>query len=380
MFKFKTLFDVPEVSDVEIQLCEKTYHVISFVLKHNSPFFNNILNGIPDMNQSLLVSGQVNTKMVIIRKKIIILDPFNLDLECVINVLRNMYGEDMQINAENVHHILKIATQFQMESIISSCYKIIESDIPVESLIENYKNALATNHLLVPIYHKKFMASIMSLNKDTVLEFTTEFTPEMIKDLLKTIDQEDFKYDIAHNYCRKKYGFHKEEIMSQVNFLSITKEKLVNELRNHIRFDKYCCLLECHISPKQMHAELLKMKKYKYAIGKIDGEYDGYRIITDEDVNVDFLQEIKNKYNKNRIFNLEYHEDNKYGMRIGTSTSYLSNYFEYLKIAGTINNFSSLIISSNSYVCDLNHYILKLTTSEKHSNEVNVYGLFVLIA
>lgn len=287
-----------------------------------------------------------------------------------------MYGDKLTISPDNAHHFLKISQHLKMDPIIDECYKCIESNIKTETLIDDYKKVLSTNNTFIPIFYRKFLSSITALDKQKVLEFIVGFTSEMIIDLLKNVKCcENYKFDIALKYVQNNIGCQKEEIMSLINFPMMTKEKLVNEAKDHVSIEKYCYALECHIDKTKMIAIMMKSGKHLFAIGKKNNEYDGYRMVTNEDFNDSFTEKIE-MYHQicERFFCLEDMQGFE-KLAIGTSDGHAiktNGYF--IRIKSIDNNAASLFSYS---IGDIRSGMLdKLQISEYIENIGSV--LFVM--
>lgn len=362
MFSLQTLFNVPEVSNVVIHLNGKLYYLISHVLKHHSPFFGEIL-GDTDSSLLQLSCDDPNIRMYVTKKKVIQFDLFELDSESVIQLLRYMYGDKLTISTDNAHHFLKIGQKFQMNSIIDACYKCIESNMKTETLIDDYKYVLSTNNTLIPIFHRKFLSSISVLDKQKVLELTAGFTHETIIELLKNVScHEDYKFDIALHYCQNNSGCQKEEIMLLINLPMMTKEKLINEAKDHVNIEKYCFALECHVDRTKMMAVIKKSNKHIFAIGKRDGKYNGYRTVTNQDFNDSFIEKIKFSHQMCGRFHCL--EDMQYFNKIAICTDnghaiMIDGYF--VRIKDIENNAASLCTHNGDITSDM---LDKLQTSK----------------
>lgn len=306
------LFNDVDVYDVIVENDGKQYHLMSKLLKKHSPFFSKELDKIEIKQDPMMISSNSQSKLFLSGKKIIKLDQYQLNNEAVIKVLRNMYGEQLTITKDNAIDFLKIGTLFEMIKILNECSKFLEENIKLDTLLNDLTEAALSKSLLMPVYHRAFMVKILMFERDDVLRLMTGLPIESLLEILSSDElacPEDYVFDIVDhitkamvlpdclNDCLK--------LMSCVRLSLLSETKLLEKAKVHPFVDKYKYIeaLEFNIRPND---DFVSRSCIVFAIGKMNEQYDGYRIVTNNEIqNKIFLYLFKKTYLLQGIYCLD---------------------------------------------------------------------------
>lgn len=367
------LFNDPVCFDTVVQVNDTSFNIISALVTKQSSFFAEACNS----SENPCTTHILGSAVILTRRIIKIHDP-ELKNDAVEKVLKFLYGKKI----ENVTiDIIYAAIKFRISDLICPHFK----NMTTEFFLKHYMIVLNENNDLIPFFEKYFKTNIKSFND--IFDITSRMSLEYIITLLSSDDlmcSETLIYDIANHYCNKN---NKPEVLKCVRLTLLPHEVLINQVGNNPNIDlcQYKNALEQVILSKK---ETLRnsFTKDKFCIGKHGQKYDGYKILTKDDIdNTLIKEEIAKSYVYNGGFrsmdniNVDHLCSENHILKI--NTYFLLACYKIVKkneiLKFNCNYFGQEIIVSTISDITVSSYDISHNSYSKHDHTKNV-GLFML--
>jgi len=249
------------------------------------------------------------------------------------------------------------------------------SEMSSELFLKYYLKFIQTNDILLSDCEKWFKSHVNTYSN--LIDFTSQLSLEYLTSILSSDDlvcDEDLIYEIANNYC---VVHNKPEILSCVRFSLLPSLTIIDKVKKNpnISPEQFNIVLENRLLKKMdIHRGF---SKEKYIIGAADETYEGYRLVTTNEIkSLIFLNDLNLFYEtKKGLLSIQ----NFMGGYLCGSTHAFK--FMELSVSYLRKNERYLFISDDSTTSQVS--MLKILPCDKEKNEIRYQkycfniGLFI---
>lgn len=322
----KSFYNDSALSDVILVLNSSKYYLISALLKRFTPALYKELEDIPNIAHPSLFTGvsmeQITSNLLTLlsrthHKKILTITLQSVSKETIDAVLGSIYGKPLEITTANLAEVYTLSQRFGIEHIISKCQERYRSNITTENLLEIYQLALDTKSSFESIVKSTFTTKINLLPKEKVLEFTSKLSYDAITEMITSplCCTEDLIYEIADSWSKGENCVRSDQpgiLMSKVKLEALSVNLLVTKVKDNttINAKLYLETLESKLlkyASIDINLSSMRDLSYMFAVGRLKQTYQGYRLITKEEINhIKFQELFTSVYNRfNGIYCLD---------------------------------------------------------------------------
>jgi len=337
------LFNNENHSDIQVMVNGKKYHLIAKLLE-KSPFLS---SKIKDDDQNILhqMISSPDSIMCVIKKKIINIDDPELDEKAVFLAMQSLYDIPIEYSNDNINEMIIVYSKFQMIDMVNKCTVFLLKNINTETFLDQCIDILKKKCSVITILDSYLFDNFNRFEKTKLFQFITTLSADKVINILSSSKlrcSEDYVYEIANHYCEyiKSSKLHQYDIMKQcqkimscVRLTLLSHNILVNDAGKnpYINFGYYLDVLKHSLYPSgKLNEELRNDDIFK--IGKKDGVYRGFRIITKKDYTATFVTSFAESYQKNNgIVSL----DSFFGNALCFSDGIVTLQGYYLRTLGT---------------------------------------------
>lgn len=349
---FESFFNNPSFSDIELHIGDHKYYLISALVSKCAPLIlSNVTvsdnttdqkvdpavslsaNTIPSDTtgdyastelSSLLSSlaSQMSTRKIIKFPAILNLDGekikqqhcgipsdgnYTISNDVIMMLLGSMYVLSLEFTLENIEDIYVVAHKFGMSEIIEYCLKLLSEDAHLDLFTKIYCKSADAKVAHIKELRDFFIKKMATSTSDEILSISNQLSFDEISSILQ-MDylpiKEDLIYDIVCSWGNLHKSvtriFHRVCIlMNYVKLDKLSVDKLLSEakMNAHINKEKYYNTLENIVSSTVAIRSVSILRMNKFAIGKRNGTYENYRLVTKSDIQTSsFVKEFANVY------------------------------------------------------------------------------------
>jgi hypothetical protein len=338
-FVIDLIYNNQSYSDVILEVgANKFYLHLPVIKQHASALFEEFEK---ISNASLISTSQdvqldqmlINlTTMITKPKKTLKITDLTVTKETLDVVLKSMYTSPPEVTTTNYLEVYKISTRFGMKELSEKCIDLIRKSLKVETLLEDYKNAFLVFSPLTQIYLTMLKSHLSAFSKDKLLEFIPTLMYETILEIVTDNElncTEDLVYEIVDAWYQHNKNLDEAKILtSKIKLELLSSDILVTKVKENPLIDSeiYLKILESRECRRKMESSERKMK-YVFALGKIYGKYQSYRLVVQSDFTDKFRIQFKEQYDKHSgIYCLDSFSADLVcclGHRLGTSSHWL---------------------------------------------------------
>ena len=341
----KSLYNNPPQSDAVLEFNGVKYYLILSIVKHFAPLLHAEFDKASTITETEAKSDskpEVITRMEIsdilnhqtcqqvmstirtivdkmLNKRFVKMTHLGISDEVVDMILGSMYGKHFEIPRDDPEfsEFYILSTKFGMAHLVTECRKIFKQDIKLDTVIENYENAIAVNSPFVSEFQNVFTESLSLLTKTDVLNFVEKLDQKIIEEIVssdKIVVDEYFKFEMIsrwlaphEEYARYSLGV-QHELMSHVKFELIPVDLLKTHVRNNPLVDANTYIKEVENKLTTL-TKLTKLTKeissadgiilpltvppeHTFALGKYRSKYAGYHLVTVNEIKTDAFQKL----------------------------------------------------------------------------------------
>lgn len=237
---------------------------------------------------SLLISRLHPTKKVTT-----FADP-RISKETVNSVLESLYGKNLDITLSNIGEVYVLSSKFGIENLVTKCMTVFEDNTKIETFLDSYAQALSEDSLTIRLHFNVLLEKLEMLPRDKLLEFIPRLKFESMLEIVKTdklMCNEDLVYEMTDSWCRvhsnKDNNANAIDLMSHIRWNAVSIDLLLGKIRDNLNIDRktYVQALESRVKLLSADSSHSRPRSANaFAIGKIGGTYNGYRLITKTEV------------------------------------------------------------------------------------------------
>lgn len=296
-------------SDVILEIGANKFYLHLPVIKQHAPALFEEFEKIPNVSLTTSPDAQLDqmlanlTTMLIKPKKTLKITDLTVTKETLDAVLKFMYTSTLEVTTANYMEIYTVSIRFGMKELSEKCTEILRQSLKIDTLLEDSKNAFIMFSPLTKVYLDVLKNNLSVLPKDKLLEFVPILMYETMLEIVSEDSNctEDLMYDMVDAWYQHNKNLEQAKVlMSKVNLHALSSHFLLTKLKTSPLVDSnmYLSTLEWREYERRQDPHL--RTKYVFAIGKIDGTYPGYRLMTHDDVSKSSFQSLfKEHYDKN---------------------------------------------------------------------------------
>jgi len=305
-FVIDLVYNNQSCSDVILEVGPNKFFLLLPVIKQHAPSLFEEFEKLPNVSLTTLPDAPLDqvlanlTTMLSKPKKTLKITDLAVTKEALDAVLKSMYTSSLEVTSSNHLEIYKISTRFGMKELSEKCIEVLSNSLRVETLLEDYKNAFLVFSPLAQMYFNMLKTHISVLPKDKLLEFVPTLMYETILELITDNGlncTEDLVYEMVDAWYQYNQNLEQAKLlMSKVNLQTISSHLLLTQLKNSPYFDTntYVRALEWRESERKQNTQNRTARVF--AIGRIDGSYPGFRLMTSADIRKNTFQSLFKEY------------------------------------------------------------------------------------
>jgi hypothetical protein len=327
-FLIETVYNNPLHSDVVLELNDTKYYLILTVIKRAAPLLFEEFETIPNPTLPIPPSSDLPIDQLLANlvtslskpKKTLKMTVTGVTQGVADMLLKSMYGRYLSIHSSNALEVHQLSTRFGMNDITPECINVVKESIKIPTLLEDYQKALSENSPFKQIYFDAMVDNLGLFPMAKVLEFINKMTFEVITQFVsnpKLNCTEDLVYEMIDSWIHTN-GANTEQyqsLVSKIKLELLSFELLTSKV-------KLSPVIDQAVYVKVLETKIFNHKVLKYlrngdveqgfAIGRIDQTYDGYRLLTSQDICTNSFRKLFNDHyiSKNGILCLDSFEAN----------------------------------------------------------------------
>jgi hypothetical protein len=312
-FLSKSLYNNPNHADLVLVFNDVKYHLLSVVVQEYAPLLYAEFEKVQPPAVATTTDPTIDQMMASLtnlisripnRKTLTISDP-TISKELVNAILESMYGKPMEITIAVLTSVYILSSRFGMEYLKKNCLEVFQKSINMQTLVEDYQRAVTEKSPFESIYKSLLTSNLSKIPKDKLLSFTKQMSKMDIVELLTSPSLnviEDLVWEIIE--CRSD----KADLISLVQLDKLSTQTLL-KVKQHVTSETYATALEKHFTCFGHSMYSTPRLGSTFAIGKINGKYPNYHLMTKEEfcANTSSITEhFKNTYtNQKGVYCLE---------------------------------------------------------------------------
>lgn len=305
-----SLFNQPACSDIILSFNSVHYYLISNVIKEAAPALLSeivvpqVLNLATSDDKS--IEGLTAMLMQnVLNKKLININDLAISDSTVKAVLEHLYGKSIEgvMTVDNVHEFFALSQRFGGIDSVKVHFDKVVKDFPNDKFASLFLKATSYVHPCVSL--NELIRRLPRFTSAELELYIPQLSLEVVIQLLSSDDlecTENMIFQMATLWCHA----HNDnldscsKIMACIKFEHLELKILTTAVKS-CPFVKPECYLETleKVVMTRVHDVPFTRKSFcwKFAIGKVDGNYIGYRLVTMEDIyNESFRQMFDDSY------------------------------------------------------------------------------------
>jgi|SRR5579872_84988 len=312
-FLSKSLYNNPNHADLVLIFNDVKYHLLSVVVQQYAPLLYAEFEKVQTPSIATSTDPTIDQMMASLtslisrlpqRKTLTITDQ-TISQELVNAILETMYGKSMEITIATLSSVYTLSTKFGIEYLKKSCLEVFQKSVNVATLIEDYQKAIVEKSPLESVYKEILVGNLMRVPKDKLLSFTNQLSLKDITELITNPNlgcTEDWVWELIENRSDKS------ELVSYVQLEKLSTPTLL-KVKSYVPLETYTVVLEKHLAQlSTLIGSSFRTGISMIALGKLNGKYPGYRLLTkkDFDTHLNKIMDVfKNDYTSNGIYCLD---------------------------------------------------------------------------
>lgn len=297
----KEFYNDPNHSDATLTVNDTKYHLLLPLVKKCAPLLFKEFEEVHKTSEtpaSLPEQALANLIAALIKsqKKTLSISDATITNDVVNVVLESMYGKSVVITLDNLMVVYKLSTRFGMTYLSDQCLEMFKKTINVETLVGNYQKALEEKSPFENLLKVQLVNNLDIVPKTHLLEFTSKLNYDTVKELVSAPDRfcmEDLIYEIIDGWYKSHTGeqLYTEpyELISLVKLERLSVEMLTTQVKYNplISNTSYTRALELIVKSavkNHKHSNLSNDHGHNLVFGKLNGTYQGYRLIINDEV------------------------------------------------------------------------------------------------
>src|SRR5579872_1686048 len=205
-------------------------------------------------------------------------------------VLESLYGKTLDISLSNIGEVHVLSTKFGIESLVTKCLTVFKDNTKLEAFLESYAQALSEDLLTIKLHFSVLLEKLDHLPRDKLVEFAPKLKFESVLEIVKTNTltcDEDLLYELVDSWCKvntsKDNNANALTLIRHINLDALSVDLLLTKAKDNVNIDRNSYVQALESKLRFLSADFSSSASRScgsFAIGKINGTYSDYHLIT----------------------------------------------------------------------------------------------------